>query len=141
MRQYPDPDRPAVTRIDIRPVVTGGLNASPEHRTLDWQRRAHRDAVFGDVEGRSRFVALDTLRGEKEEEWAELEWLCEGWEAAEGDGYVQSWVQNKGAGWTANQIWGFQMVEGKRYHCRKVVVKKEDRIEKGMLVYDYGGKS
>jgi hypothetical protein len=59
------------------------------------------------------------------------------------DEHVQSWVMNqdKGYGWTAEQIWGFEDINGKRYHTRRVVATSADRnkVERLRLVYDYTG--
>jgi len=56
---------------------------------------------------------------------------------------VQSYVKNQdsGYGWTAEQLWGFEVVNGKRYYTRRVVVKnaKGDKSERVRLVYDYQG--
>ena len=58
---------------------------------------------------------------------------------------VQSYVKNQdsGSGWTAEQLWGFEMVNGKRYYTRRVVVKnaKGDKSERVRLVYDYQGSA
>lgn len=35
------------------------------------------------------------------------------------------------------QVWGFEEVKGKRLFVRRVVVKKDDQIEKVKLVYDF----
>lgn len=56
---------------------------------------------------------------------------------------LQSYVKNQdpGYGWTAEQVWGFEEVDGKRYYTRRVVVKnaKGDKSERVRLVYDYQG--
>lgn len=35
------------------------------------------------------------------------------------------------------QIWGFEDLQGQRRFVRRVVVKKEDQVEKIKLVYDF----
>jgi hypothetical protein len=35
------------------------------------------------------------------------------------------------------QIWGFQNIDGKRYYCRNVVVRKDGKEIRDRLVYDY----
>lgn len=56
---------------------------------------------------------------------------------------VQSYVKNQdsGYGWTAEQVWNFEEIDGKRYHTRRVVVKNANgsKSEKARLVYDYLG--
>ena len=40
---------------------------------------------------------------------------------------------------TRQQIWGFEDRKGDRYFVRRVVVKKDDKIERVKLVYDFEG--
>jgi hypothetical protein len=53
--------------------------------------------------------------------------------------HVQSWAVSQGGGWTAEQIWGFEEVTGKRFYTRRVVVRKGDEVERARLVYEYKG--
>ena len=66
------------------------------------------------------------------------EWMVQGWEEPGGD-FVQSYVESKDAGWTADQVWGFEVVDGKRYHTRHVNVRKGDDWKMVRLVYDWQG--
>jgi hypothetical protein len=67
------------------------------------------------------------------------DFLKEGWLETDGE-FIQSFVDNEGKGWNGEQIWGFAEVDGKRYHVRRVVVKKGDETLKVRLVYDWHGK-
>ncbi|KAI4149087.1 MAG: hypothetical protein LQ340_004792, partial [Diploschistes diacapsis] len=98
--------------IDTEQTVTGGISASPEYRVLDWQERPHSDRIFGELVGRSRYVDPRALPDA--ELGADKDWLAGGWDE-EGE-KVESLVENRAAGWTAVQIWGFAVVEGKRRH-------------------------
>ncbi len=67
-----------------------------------------------------------------------------GWLDENSARHVQSWVLNvddtAAGGWTAEQVWGFEMVDQKRYYTRRVVVRKDDdKVERARLVYDYKG--
>jgi hypothetical protein len=53
------------------------------------------------------------------------------------DEHVQSWAVSQGGGWTAEQIWGFEEIEGKRFYTRRVVVRRGEEVERARLVYDY----
>jgi hypothetical protein len=46
-------------------------------------------------------------------------------------------IANEEAGWTMEQIWGFEEIDGKRYHTRRSVVRKGSQVERGRLVYNY----
>ena len=56
-----------------------------------------------------------------------------------GDEHVQSWAVSQGGGWTAEQIWGFEELDSKRFYTRRVVVRNGDEVERARLVYDYKG--
>jgi hypothetical protein len=136
-KQYTSED--GKTHIDIDQTATGGIKGSTELRTLDWNERSHSDNTFGDVVGKSRWVAQGSP------EWAELdEYHKEGWldekVGPEGQEYVQSFTVNEERGWTANMIWGMAEVDGKRYYVRRIVVSRGDKTLRIRLVYDYQGK-
>lgn len=64
----------------------------------------------------------------------------EGEEYGEGEGlYLQSWVTNLDSGWTAEQIWGFEIVNGERRHARRIAVVKDGQYELAHLIYSYAG--
>jgi len=72
---------------------------------LDWDERPHKDGIFGEVKGRSRWVDLEAFKSEggKGEEFLKTGWLEEG-EGKEKGRAVQSWVESVGGGWTAEQV-------------------------------------
>jgi len=62
----------------------------------------------------------------------------EGTEFGEGEGlWVQSYVVNQEVGWTAEQVWGFELVQGERRYTRRVAVIKDGKFELGRLVYTF----
>ena len=129
-------DSASKPHIDIQQIVIGGIEASPENRTLDWTERTHSDRIFGELVGRSRYIKPADLP--EAEAGGDKDWLAEGWDE-EGE-KVESFVENKEAGWTALQIWGFGEVDGTRYYVRRVVVQKGAEKMRARLVYNYVGK-
>ena len=90
------------------------------------------------MKGRSRWLSLDDV----EDDFLKGDWL-EGDEergGPKGEIHVESFVQNEEKGWTADQIWGFAVVDGKRYYTRRVVVSKGEEVLKVRLVYNWRGK-
>ncbi|KAJ6090097.1 hypothetical protein N7486_008912 [Penicillium sp. IBT 16267x] len=81
------------------------------------------------------------LRGEIQPDGSASEGFLvddEGTEFGEGEGlWVQSYVVNQEAGWTAEQVWGFELVEGERRYTRRVAVIKDGKFELGRLVYSF----
>ncbi|KAG5998386.1 hypothetical protein E4U43_002430 [Claviceps pusilla] len=125
----PNPSAETVTHIDIAQSASG-LTSTQENRCVDDTLREHTDWLFGTVQGRTKWVSLEDV---------EDTYLKSGWEV-EGDGkFIWSHVENKEKGWTANQIWGFQSVNGERRYCRKIVVAKGSQRAEFRLVYDYDG--
>ena len=152
------------THIDVEQTLTGGVQGNAERRCLDWEAREHSDWLFGTVRGQSRFVSLSDLNswvpetygaylrgsggggkdgGADEDDDDGGEWL-EG-EAEnrgpQGESHVLTVARNvdEGRGWSAAQVWGFQIIGGERRYVRLVVARDRDgKNEVRMkMVYDY----
>lgn len=72
------------------------------------------------------------------EEWLEGEEENSG---PNGERHIQSYAVNEERGWTADQVWGFAIIDGKRYHTRRVVIRKGSEVLKVRLVYNWQGKN
>ncbi|KAI9375991.1 hypothetical protein BJX61DRAFT_492216 [Aspergillus egyptiacus] len=164
-KQYQSPDADKTTyHIDVDNIVTGGVQGSTEQRVTDWKKREHSDTIFGRVEGQSRLfrgvlkdgkvrpnVEICTniddekigrfLRGEILEDGGE----CEGFlvdkvgeEFGEGEGlWLHSWVESLDSSWTAEQVWGFEIINGERYHTRRVACANNGQYVLARLVYTF----
>lgn len=55
--------------------------------------------------------------------------------------HVNTYVESYDKGWTANQVWGFETIDGNRRHVRHVVVRKGDDWKQARLVYDFQGSA
>ncbi|MCJ1306413.1 hypothetical protein MMC25_000055 [Agyrium rufum] len=141
VKQYVNNDpSPDVTHIDITQTATGGIKGTTELRILDWTARDHKDGIFGEVHARSRWVTPEQLRelhGGSESEKEDAEYLGEGWLDEDGAERVLSWAESVGGGWTVEQVWGFQEVDGKRYYARNVNCRKGEEVKRARLVYDF----
>ena len=124
--------------IDIEQIGTGGLKGTTELRTYDDQWREHTDHVFGHVKGRNRRIKLSSLNDADEDE----KFLKTGWaqDIVDGDEVIDGVVESIGQnGWTARQVWGFEVVDGQRRYCRHSIVHQGDKVKRVRLVYDYKG--
>ncbi|PTB69838.1 hypothetical protein BBK36DRAFT_17199 [Trichoderma citrinoviride] len=137
VRQYEGPPKPpntatdTVTHIDIVQSASK-LSSTQENRCLDGFTRGHTDWLFGTVEGSSRWVSLDEVTDE---------FLKKGWEVeGEGKSFITNVAKNAERGWVAEQVWGFQIVDGERRYCRHVVVTKGEERAQIRLVYDFDGE-
>lgn len=133
--------------MDITSAASG-LSETQEDRVLNWEERKHNDKLFGNVVGRSRFCTKENYQreipgSEDERKFLLGETLKNGSPASfeEGDLIQSIAINQDGAGWKAEQVWGFEQVNGKRYYTRRVVVKNKsgDKTEIIRLVYDYKG--
>ncbi|KAL4955607.1 hypothetical protein BDW69DRAFT_160309 [Aspergillus filifer] len=59
-------------------------------------------------------------------------------EPKEGEGlWLQSWVESLDSTWTAEQVWGFETINGERYHTRRVAVANNGGYVLARLVYTF----
>lgn len=148
VNEYTDSD--GTTHIDITSNASG-LSTTQENRTLDFQDRSHQDRIFGNVVGRSRLIVLSqpfvpcAKYSESEIGFLLAKTLRDGETSSKflEDDSVQSFAKNQdsGYGWTAEQVWGFELIDGNRYYTRRVVGKDASgqKSELVRLVYDYQG--
>lgn len=121
-------DEAGVTHVDIQQTATGGVKGTAENRTLDDTFREHSDWLFGSVKGRTGWVASKAEIAD--------EFLQKGWEDGQSE-FVVGYVESLDNGWTARQVWGFQVVNGERRHARNIVVAKGSERVEMRLVYDF----
>ncbi|KAJ2892200.1 hypothetical protein MKZ38_010136 [Zalerion maritima] len=143
------PQNQKVTHVDIEQVAAG-LSGTTELRCLDNEFRPHEDWLFGKVKGRSSWIATRDIVKETGDGWlasgegedGKGEWLEGDDEKSgpEGEKHMLSHVESVDNGWTATQIWGFMMVDGKRMYARKIVAKKGSQRVAIRLVYDFVGE-
>lgn len=124
-------DDAGTTHVDIQQTATGGLKGTAENRTLDNNWREHSDWLFGNVKGRTKWVANTAEIGD--DAFLKSNWATDG----EPDEHIFAYVESLDKGWTATQVWGFQVVNGERRYARNVVVAKgTERVEMRMI-YDF----
>ncbi|KAL4787194.1 hypothetical protein BJX76DRAFT_345693 [Aspergillus varians] len=144
------PSGSGATVIDVLATPTGGLAGTREKRIMDWTAQDHKDYLFGACQHQSRFVYgvkdeqgkvypdvdMQTqagkdnenvkrfLRGEILENGEDSAWSVPetgSSDAGAKDVWVHTLVRNLDAGWTAEQVWGFEVINGERYHTRRIV--------------------
>ena len=83
MKQYKDKE--GAEHIDIEQFLTGGLQASPEYRTLDWTERKADNRIFGPVVGRARGIPIADVT----DEYLSAGWLPD----VSRDGAIQAYAE------------------------------------------------
>ncbi|KAL4998437.1 hypothetical protein BDV10DRAFT_167057 [Aspergillus recurvatus] len=111
--------------------------------------------MYPDVEMQTKVGDLRAgrfLRGEINEDGSDSFWDTTGQGGAAGETekggkmdrpvWVHTFVRNlQGGGWTAEQIWGFEIIDGERYHTRRVVVANtKGQYVLARLVHKYLGE-
>ncbi|OJJ57417.1 hypothetical protein ASPSYDRAFT_204800 [Aspergillus sydowii CBS 593.65] len=162
--QKPDSD---VTVVDVATTPTGGLGVTRERRVLDWSLVDHKDYLFGsnqhqthwiygvrDSEGRAypefelqTKVAKDEdrvkqfMRGEIQEDGKQTAWDVDEPDAEGKHVWLHTFVRNFDTGWVAEQVWGFEVINGKRYHTRRILsANTKGEYVLGRLVYSFVGR-
>jgi len=51
--------------------------------------------------------------------------------------HLQTIVRNEKGAWKAEQTWGFEEIEGVRYHTRRIVVRKGEISRRARQVYSF----
>jgi hypothetical protein len=131
---------------------TGVPMSVAETIVLDWTEREKKLPIFGAVKARNRaqtlgpdITALEASSygadAEAKESEEDLKWLLADWIRKEDEGLeiIESQVVSTEAGWVSHQVWGFEVLDGKREHVRKVVLWKGAQKTRAHLVYQYLG--
>ncbi|GKZ66661.1 hypothetical protein AnigIFM50267_000529 [Aspergillus niger] len=117
--------------LDIENKPSGGLPATQEKRVLNWEPVELHHGLFGNIRGRSRLCKLADL---------DDDYLRQGWEdgTEEVMHFKTEHLESKGV--VTQQVAGFIVIGGVRYHARRVLVTKDDgeKLE-AKLVYDFQG--
>ncbi|KAJ5913040.1 hypothetical protein N7504_001923 [Penicillium tannophilum] len=117
--------------LDIENKPGGGLPTTQEKRVLNWKPVELNHGLFGNIRGRSRICKLADL---------DDDYLRQGWEdgTEEVMHFKTEHLDSKGI--LTQQVAGFIVLNGTRYHARRVLVTKDDGESlEAKLVYDYQG--
>jgi len=116
--------------IHIEQQITGGFQGGEETIVVDGLRRPLVHPIFGSITESASWSDLSDI---------DDEWLREGWrnstEEPDGKLHLNVTVVNESLGWELNVIWGFILIDGKRYHCRRMSCRKGDQFEKVRCIY------
>ncbi|KAJ5924866.1 hypothetical protein N7466_009053 [Penicillium verhagenii] len=159
---------PQSSHLSVLQVPTAGLGPISESRILDWEERTPlRDFLFGTRLSRNHLIAGkrgvggrilpdlvpetaihneligQMLRGETPPDGCDGSgFLVEGDddEAEDAGLWIHSFDYREDGAWTVEQVWGFEMIGGERFHTRRfVVASKGGKIEMGRIVFSYAG--
>jgi len=134
VKHYKDDD--AVEHIDINQTLSGGIGTSSENRIADWTPREHNDRIFGPVISKSRRAKVQEI----DDDYLRKNWLPDVLEHGVINSYVVSDTEKSHKTWIAEQVWGFEEINGERRYSRhiKFTGPQEERV-KALMIYDYIG--
>jgi hypothetical protein len=133
-------EKDGVSHVDIDSTATGGIKGTSEYRILDWQPRPHEDHIFGSLSTKNRWIKKDGPELAAHDDFLKEGWLDEK-VGPNGEELIECYAINESGGWEGKQIWGFSLLDGKRWHTRRIVVSKGSEAVKVRIYYSYEGKT
>lgn len=119
----------AVTTLHIRQTVNPGGFDSEGLYPIDGKRKDYSLPIFGDVMMQLRYMNVADVPDEAlREKFVE---------ANPPKTVIGEVAQNSSKGWQAQVMWGFEMINGKRYLTRNVSTRKDKEKVDARMVYDY----
>lgn len=115
-----------ITKIESTQSTLG--RTVSDVRFLDWGVTEQEDhPLFGSLSMRSRWAKRGTL----DDNFL----VGDGDAKTDGDEVIEVLVV--GTEWTSHQVWGFEEIDGLRYHTRRGVVTKGEQRVQVRMVYDW----
>lgn len=122
-----------LTRIHVENRPASGLPPTTEDRVFNYESVEVAHALFGKVRSKTRWAGATDLDEVDE-------FLAAGFDTEVAQPlFVHIMTEHLDNGVVTHQAWGFEQVEGNRFHTRHIVVKKGEEAVRVKLVYDYLG--
>lgn len=119
----------AYTTLYIKQTVHPGGFDSEGSYPVNGERKDYSLPIFGDVMMQLRYMNVTDVPDEAIR--AKL------MENNPSTTVIDEYAENSSKGWQAKVIWGFEMIEGKRYLTRHVTITKDEDKVDAWMVYDY----
>ncbi|KIW12215.1 hypothetical protein PV08_09491 [Exophiala spinifera] len=148
IKEYVDSDGGGKAKLEITLSGPAGIKGL-DHKVLDWEPVKKSNGPFGLVENRGRYYSgkvepVSSPLADEVVEFLNAETLADGspsaWAGTSADQHLHTAMISEGGGWISEQTWGFEIIDGQRYHTRRGIVSKQGgETRRGRLVYDYVG--
>ncbi|KAK4164416.1 hypothetical protein QBC43DRAFT_318095 [Cladorrhinum sp. PSN259] len=138
-------DTAGYTAITIAQTATGGIKGETETHRIDNSEIAHSSAMFGTQRVRTSWLDLVNHKpatGVSTGEGLDP-YLTEGWLEDGGNdgspGHILVHVSSDKSGWTAQQVWGFALIDGKRHFVKRFIVRNREQDQRAdvRIVYEW----
>nr|POE49568.1 hypothetical protein CFP56_50485 [Quercus suber] len=136
LKQYTD-DAGVVHLHSVQ--VSTGNQRNEEEWHLDDAEHEVQNRIWGQVKGLAQMgrrtekfrlqYGFATLADLPDDDYLKQDW--------DSDKFIVSDIKSATDTWTAYQVLGFAVVDGKRRHVRRVVGRKGDKVERIRLIYDW----
>ncbi|KAJ6093174.1 hypothetical protein N7486_008463 [Penicillium sp. IBT 16267x] len=136
--EFESQSAPQKSNLSVFQVPTAGLGGISQSRTLDWDETTPlKDFLFGTRQSRNRFIT-----GKRGIDGRVMPDLVP--ETGIDNKVIGLWIHTfdyrEDGAWTVEQVWGFEMIGGERFHTRRfVVADRGGNFEMGRIVFSYFG--
>lgn len=132
------------TVLTVAKSATGGIPGETQVHTLDGVEHVYESILFGTRRVETRWLDLRSkdpisgvVRREDLDPYLSQDLLDQ--EAGDSPGHIWAAVTNERSGMRGEQVWGFELIAGKRYHVNRMVLRKgEERVDL-RIVFDWAG--
>lgn len=131
MKEWEDSNQ--VTHLSVENKPSSGLPSTTEERVFNFEGIESAHPLFGRINGKTRWASAKELD--------EIdEFLAKGFEEGM-ETFIHTVTDHLDHGVVTHLAWGFEVIDGKRFHTRHVFAKKGDEVLRERLVYDFKGQA
>ncbi|KAJ5598970.1 hypothetical protein N7450_000037 [Penicillium hetheringtonii] len=118
-----------VTTLHVKQTVSPGNFDSEGSYSVNGEAKEYSLPIFGNVSMQLRY--MDAMEISDEVLQQKL------FEGSSSKTVIDELAQNSTKGWNARVIWGFEVIDGRRYLTRNVVTSKNEKSVNVRMVYDF----
>ncbi|KAJ5579640.1 uncharacterized protein N7459_005625 [Penicillium hispanicum] len=119
----------STTTLHIKQVVHPGGFDSDGTCPVNGKDQEMALPIFGDIVMSLQYISLDDVPDETLRQRLSGGTQCKV--------VIDEAAHNKAKGWTARVMWGFEIIDGKRYFTRNATTSKDEQTVNSRMVYDY----
>lgn len=120
-----------MTTLHVKQTVSPGNFDSEGSYSVNGEAKEYSLPIFGNVSIQLRY--MDAMEISDEVLQQKL------FEDSSSKTVIDELAQNSTKGWNARVIWGFEVIDGRRYLTRNVVTSKNEKSVNVRMVYDFHG--
>lgn len=118
-----------VTTLHVKQTVSPGNFDSEGSYSVSGEAKEYSLPIFGNISMQLRYMNITEISDQDLQQK-----LSEG---SPSKTVIDELAHNSTKGWNARVLWGFEVIDGRRYLTRNVVTSKDERSVKARMVYDF----